>query len=188
MANGLAAVIIVLSVMTFFREMDATWGRETLLSRLWSPRLLASVSPINSINGYGLFRVMTTERPEIVVEVSDDGTTWKEYEFRWKPGDTRRRPAFVQPHMPRLDWQMWFAALGPESAQPWLARLLERLLAGDKAVMNLLGTNPLPHQPRYARLAYYQYQFTTRAERAQTGGWWKRQFVGYLTETVSRER
>ena len=178
----LAICIAVLSLMTFFREMDATRGRS---SGLWSPRLLAWIAPLNSVNGYGLFRVMTIERPEIVIEVSDDGATWKEHGFRWKPGDVQRRPAFVQPHMPRLDWQMWFAALAPESAQRWLSRLLERLLAGDKVVMNLLGPNPLLQPPRYARLAYYRYHFTTRAERAQTGAWWKRRFIGYLTDAMS---
>jgi lipase maturation factor 1 len=183
--NIIAIVIAVLSVMTLFREMDVTWGRPTLLTYLWSPRLLNWVAPLDSVNGYGLFRVMTTERPEIVVDVSDDGMTWKEYPFRWKPGEVRRRPAFVQPHMPRLDWQMWFAALGPESAREWLSRLVERLSADDADVTRLLGPNPLGHPPRYARLSYYQYRFTTRAERTQTGAWWRREFVGYLTNTIS---
>ena len=56
---------------------------------------------------------MTTVRPEIVIEASVDGTTWRDYEFRWKPGDVSSRPRFVQPRMPRLDWLMWFAALDP---------------------------------------------------------------------------
>jgi lipase maturation factor 1 len=127
---------------------------------------------------------MTTERPEIVIEVSEDGQTWKEYEFRWKAGNVLRRPRFVEPHMPRLDWQMWFAALDPASAQGWLQRLLTRLLDGDTAVARLLGPNPLAGRPRYARLAYYQYHFTTSAERAATGAWWKREFLGYLTGTI----
>ena len=60
-----------------------------------SPRMLSWIAPFESVNGYGLFRVMTTERPEIVIEVSEDGVTWKEQEFRWKPGDLERRPAGV---------------------------------------------------------------------------------------------
>ncbi|HEY5281768.1 MAG TPA: lipase maturation factor family protein [Polyangia bacterium] len=32
--------------------------------------------------------------------------------LKYKPGDLNHRPAFVAPHQPRLDWQMWFAALG----------------------------------------------------------------------------
>ncbi|HEY6098960.1 MAG TPA: lipase maturation factor family protein, partial [Anaeromyxobacter sp.] len=73
-------------------------------------RIASAVSPFRIVNGYGLFAVMTTRRPEIVVEGSRDGTVWTPYEFRWKPGDPLRRPQFVAPHQPRLDWQMWFAA------------------------------------------------------------------------------
>src|SRR5262249_55553453 len=73
--------------------------------------LARTAAPLRLVNGSGLFAVMTTTRPEIVVEGSADGDTCAEYEFRWKPGDLSRPPPFVQPHQPRLDWQMWFAAL-----------------------------------------------------------------------------
>jgi lipase maturation factor 1 len=127
---------------------------------------------------------MTTERPEIVIEVSADGAAWKEYDFRWKPGDVTHRPRFVEPHMPRLDWQMWFAALDPRSAQGWLAPLIQRLLEGDEQVARLLGPNPLADRVRCVRLAYYLYHFNTRAERATTGAWWKRQRLTNLTNAI----
>lgn len=111
--NVVAACIAVLSAMTLVREMDRTRRVRGPFDRGWPGALLTWVSPLNSVNGYGLFRVMTTQRPEIVIEVSSDGTVWKEQEFKWKPGDVMRRPQFVEPHMPRLDWQMWFAALDP---------------------------------------------------------------------------
>jgi hypothetical protein len=182
-AIGIAAV----SVLTFFREIDATRGRQGIAGA-WADPVFNWVMPIHSINGYGLFRVMTTERPEIVIEVSEDAENWKEYEFRWKAGDPMRRPRFVAPHMPRLDWQMWFAALDPRSAQGWLLRLVARVLDGDESVTRLLGPNPLPGPPRYARLVYYQYRFTSSAERAKTGAWWKREFTGYLTGTLDRRQ
>ncbi len=182
-ANVIALVVAALSVLTLLREMDATRGRRMIAGE-WAERILDWVAPFNSVNGYGLFRVMTTERPEIVIEVSQDGQTWKEYEFRWKPGDVMRRPRFVEPHMPRLDWQMWFAALDPPSAQNWLSRLVTRLLDGDTVVMSLLGPSPLARPPRFARLVYYRYHFTSSAERAKTGAWWKREFRGYLTNTI----
>jgi lipase maturation factor 1 len=185
-ANGAAVVIALLSAMTFFREIDLTWGRSSPLERLWSTRALAWTEPFNSISGYGLFRVMTTERPEIVIEVSEDGVTWKEQEFRWKPGDLKRRPAVVQPHMPRLDWQMWFAALDPASAQEWLRPLTLRLLNHERLVVDLLAPSPLQGEPKFARLAYYRYHFTSRQERAEIGAWWKREFVGYLTDVIRR--
>jgi lipase maturation factor 1 len=182
--NVVAVGIAVLSVMTLFREMDRTRHVRGPFDRGWPGMVLTWVSPLNSVNGYGLFRVMTTERPEIVIEVSADGTTWKEQEFRWKPGDVTRRPRFVEPHMPRLDWQMWFAALDPSSAQDWLLSLADRLLAGDTAVTRLLGPNPLNGRPRYVRLVYYQYHFTSFSERAKDGVWWKREFLAYLTEPI----
>ena len=185
-ANGAAVVIALLSTMTFFREMDWTWRRQSPLEHLWSSRVLSWVAPLDSINGYGLFRVMTTDRPEIVIEVSEDGATWKEQEFRWKPGDLKRRPAVVQPHMPRLDWQMWFAALDPASAQEWLRPLTLRLLNQERPVVDLLAPSPLRGEPRFARLAYYRYHFTSRQERGETGAWWKREFVGYLTDVIRR--
>jgi len=182
--NVIAIAIAVLSVMTLFREMDRTRRVRGPFDRDWPGTLLTWVAPFNSINGYGLFRVMTTARPEIVIEVSDDGAAWKEQEFRWKPGDVMRRPRFVAPHMPRLDWQMWFAALDPLSAQEWLLTLAERLIAGEPAVTRLLGPNPLEDRPRYVRLAYYRYHFTSVSERAKTGAWWRREFVAYLTEPI----
>jgi hypothetical protein len=184
--NAVAVGIIGLSLLAFAREIDSTRGRSSLFSGTFANTLLALVAPFDSINGYGLFRVMTTERPEIVIEISEDRLTWAEYEFRWKAGDVRRRPRFVGPHMPRLDWQMWFAALDPRSAQPWLVPLLQRLLDREPAVTRLLEPNPLEDRARYARLAYYQYRFTSAAERAATGAWWKREFVGYLTSPISR--
>jgi hypothetical protein len=170
--------------MTLVREIDRTRRLRGPFDRGWPGQLLTWVAPLNSINGYGLFRVMTTERPEIVIEVSEDGAVWKEQEFRWKPGDVMRRPRFVEPHMPRLDWQMWFAALDPFSAQDWLLTLARRLAADEPTVTTLLGPNPLGAPPRYVRLAYYQYHFTSASERARTGAWWKREFVSYLSEPI----
>src|SRR5438046_10082044 len=90
---------------------------------------------------------MTTERFEIVIEGGADTVHWREYQFRWKPGDPARRPPFVAPHMPRLDWQMWFAALNPEGARDWLVPLLRHLLQGTPEVLDLLGENPFPSGP-----------------------------------------
>ena len=183
-----AIAIAVLSVMTMFREMDRTRRVRGPFDRGWPAALLTSIAPLNSINGYGLFRVMTTARPEIVIEVSDDGTVWREQELRWKPGNVTRRPRFIEPHMPRLDWQMWFAALDPFSAQDWLVRLADRLIAGDTTVARLLAPNPLTNPPRYVRFAYYRYHFTAFSERAKTGGWWTREFLTYLTDPIEAQR
>jgi predicted DCC family thiol-disulfide oxidoreductase YuxK len=144
-----------------------------------------AVAPLRSTNGYGLFAVMTTERPEIVVEGSDDGTEWRAYEFRWKPGDPLRRPRFVAPHQPRLDWQMWFAALGDYRSNPWLLNLLGRLAEGAPEVLALLARNPFPeHPPRLVRAVVYDYRFTNADERRRTGAWWKRQLRGLYAPVI----
>ena len=150
-----------------------------------------AVMQFESINGYGLFANMTTERPELVIEGSDDGISWRAYEFRWKPGDVRRRPRFCAPHMPRLDWQMWFAALdlvrGRED--PWVWRFLERLSEGSPPVLNLLRDNPFPHRPpRDLRVVVYYYRFTTGAERARSGAWWERTQLGVWTTVERRQQ
>ena len=38
----------------------------------------------------------------------------------------------IAPHQPRLDWQMWFAALGSYQHDPWIIHLMYRLLIGQK--------------------------------------------------------
>jgi hypothetical protein len=148
----------------------------------WPPavsRMVARLAPFRLVNSYGLFAIMTTMRPELLVEGSADGRTWQAYAFTWKPGDLTRRPRFVAPHQPRLDWQMWFAALGGAVSQPWVGAFLARLLEGAPAVVKLLAHNPFPDRPpRYVRALLYQYRFTTVAERRHNGTWWKRELQG----------
>jgi hypothetical protein len=140
------------------------------------------VEPFHSANAYGLFAVMTTERPEILLEGSDDGRTWKPYTFRWKPGDVSRRPRFCSPHMPRLDWQMWFAALaGDCRLQAWFLAFERRLLEGSPEVLRLLGPDPFPDQPpRYLRARLYVYRFTGWGDR----DWWRREEAGWFCPPV----
>lgn len=139
----------------------------------------SEIAPFRTVNRYGLFAVMTTTRNEIVVEGSDDGIHWRPYEFKDKPGDVNRSPGFVAPFQPRLDWQMWFAALGSYSQNPWLERFCERLLQGSPPVLALLQHNPFPqHPPQFIRAEWYAYRFTTASERRATGAWWHRQAAG----------
>jgi len=147
------------------------------------------VSPLRTVNSYGLFAVMTTTRPEIIVEGSNDGVTWLPYEFKWKPGDLNRAPGFVAPHQPRLDWQMWFAALGDYQSNPWFMNFMVRLLQGSPEVLALLKKNPFPDQPpRRLRAVLYEYRFTDIATRRRTGAWWHREQKGlYCPEITLRE-
>ncbi len=141
------------------------------------------------VNGYGLFRVMTKDRCEIVLEGSAEGVEWLPYEFNWKPGDVKRVPGWCAPHQPRLDWQMWFAALERPQQNPWLVGLIVRLLQGSDDVSRLLAHNPFPERPpRYIRAMFYRYRFTTVSELRQSGAWWKRQELREYLPTVSLDQ
>jgi hypothetical protein len=145
----------------------------------WSARVMQRLAPLMISNSYGLFAVMTTTRLELEIEGSDDLQEWRRYEFRWKPGALQAAPRQVAPHMPRLDWQMWFAALNPYQPPPWLINLQQRLLQGVPAVTALLRNNPFPTAPpTYLRLLLYSYTFTDRTTRRASGDWWQRTLIG----------
>jgi predicted DCC family thiol-disulfide oxidoreductase YuxK len=135
--------------------------------------------PSGIVNRYGLFAVMTTSRPEIVIEGSDDGIEWKPYEFKFKPGDVVKPLRWVAPYQPRLDWQMWFAALTRHENAPWFARLIKRLLEGSPEVVNLLDNNPFPDKPpQVIRAVLYDYHFTDASTRRATKAVWTRRVLG----------
>jgi len=144
------------------------------------------IAPLRIVNTYGLFAVMTTTLPEIIVEGSDDGVHWREYGFKYKPGDVMRRPQWNFPHQPRLDWQMWFAALGTARESPWFSLFLQRLLENSPAVTALLGINPFPHEPpRYVRALLYDYRYSSPEEKKTTGAWWVRQPEGIYYPAIA---
>ena len=143
-------------------------------------------APFALVNGYGLFAHMTVVRPEIDIEGSADGETWLPYRFKWKPGPLDARPRQVAPHQPRLDWQMWFAALSPEPQPAWFNGLLFRLLQGEPSVTALFAHNPFPDEPpKFVRAVYYQYAFTDLETRQETGQWWNRSKIGLYRPSVS---
>jgi hypothetical protein len=163
-------------------------GLLTLLAGIGVPlpspalRVMGVVDPLHLVNGYGLFAVMTTTRPEIIVEGSNDGETWKVYEFRYKPGDVWRAPPIVAPHQPRLDWQMWFAALGSVRQNRWFLLFVEKLLRGEPAVLRLLLRDPFEGTPpKWVRARVFQYHFTRLGE----SGWWRREETGAYLNPVS---
>ena len=146
--------------------------------------LAGFVLPFRITGGYGLFAIMTTDRPELVIQGSDDGVTWKPYEFKWKPGTLRRRPEFTTPMMPRLDWQMWVPFFSPDPRDNvWFVLFLQRLREGSPTVLRLLQSNPFPdHPPQYIRAVLYDYQMTDFAQKRATGAWWRRTEKGIYYE------
>ena len=180
----LACLVLVLSVMQLahtFRER-VPWPAPLRGLYGW-------LAPLRTFNSYGLFAVMTTNRLEIVVQGSNDGTNWLDYEFKYKPGDLKRRPGFVEPHQPRLDWQMWFAALGDYKQNPWFVNFCIRLLQDSPEVEGLLKRNPFAKgAPRYIRAVVYEYHFTDFRTRRRTGEWWRRELKGRYLPVVSLKR
>jgi Lipase maturation factor/DCC1-like thiol-disulfide oxidoreductase len=147
---------------------------------------LAWASPFGVVNNYGLFATMTMTRPEISIEGSNDAIEWQPYIFPYKPGPLNRAPGWAAPFQPRLDWQMWFAALGNYRENPWLPHFMMRLLQGSPPVLQLIEQNPFPGQPpKYMRAMVYRYRFTNFDERRQTGNWWKRELLGTYFPTIS---
>jgi lipase maturation factor 1 len=176
-----ASMLLVLSVAIVLSVVaDITWGPTNRLVRLEAPFGIA--------NSYGLFAVMTTTRDEIIVEGSNDGREWRAYEFKYKPGDVYRAPPWVAPHQPRLDWQMWFAALGSYRDNPWFLNFAVRLLQGSPEVLRLVAKNPFPGAPpKYIRAQVYRYWFTDWATRRKTGAWWNRSPRGVYLPPISLE-
>ena len=182
-ASAVAVLAITMPINAMFL-IEACDPEATL------PRPLASfhamLAPLRIVNGYGLFRVMTKRRPEIVIEGSADGVDWVPYEFKWKPGEPGVMPRWVAPHQPRVDWQMWFAALGSYRTSQWIDGLMLGLLRNQAPVVDLLARNPFRQKPpRYVRAILYEYNFTTASERRATGNWWKRRELKEYIPSVS---
>ncbi len=179
----LTVVVVPLTLIPFLRTVgvNQTWPAPVGWLFGWT-------QPWRTFNSYGLFAVMTSTRPEIIVQGSDDGRNWKDYEFKYKPGDVRRAPGFAAPYQPRLDWQMWFAALDPARARLWFFNFERCLLQNSSAVLALLGPNPFPKEPpKYIRAQLYEYHFTDRATRRTTGAWWRRELKGLYAPPLSLE-
>jgi predicted DCC family thiol-disulfide oxidoreductase YuxK len=149
--------------------------------------VIAAVQPLHITNTYGLFTNMTTERPEVIVQGSRDGETWKTYDFAHKPDTASDALPIIAPHQPRLDWQLWFAALrGNYQNAPWFRAFTRSLLQGNDQVEALLAQNPFPNDPpQYIRAQLYRFEYTSPDERRQTGAAWNRERVGTYMPAAS---
>ncbi|HTW67077.1 MAG TPA: lipase maturation factor family protein [Bryobacteraceae bacterium] len=178
-AAAVAAVLLILSVSEVWETFFTTSFEE-------GNAAVRLAAPFQIANTYGLFATMTTTRPEIIVEGSNDGVSWLPYVFPYKPGALEQPPHWVAPYQPRLDWQMWFAALTNFRSSPWFVNFMVRLLQGSPAVSGLLAKNPFPTAPpRYVRAELFDYRFTNFAERRATGDWWSRTPHGLYFPAIS---
>jgi predicted DCC family thiol-disulfide oxidoreductase YuxK len=180
-AATVAAIVVVLSVSELWGMFFGSTSEEGSALVRWA-------APFGIVNTYGLFAMMTTTRPEIIVQGSADGQTWLDYEFKYKPGDLRRGPRWVAPFQPRLDWQMWFAALSGPRGAPWFDNFLVRLLQGSPEVRALLAKDPFAGaRPKYVRALLFDYGFTDFTTRRETGAWWRRSPRGMYFPQISLE-
>lgn len=131
-------------------------------------------------------------RSEVVIEGSNQiGSEWKEYGFRFKPGNVTDAPSIVAPHHPRLDEQMWFAAKGQYEHNHWLLNLVYRLLCNQKEVLELIKENPFPDEPpQYIRATLYRYQFASKdrtSSRYSVSNWWVRKRIGEYLPVLTKD-
>ncbi|NWQ70264.1 LMF2 factor, partial [Neopipo cinnamomea] len=163
--------------------------------KLWPGihQLFGAVERFQVVNSYGLFRrpPRVGGRPEVVLEGSYDGHSWTEIEFMYKPGNVSAAPAVVAPHQPRLDWQLWFAALGHHPPSPWFSALVLRLLQGQRDVIRLVQVDESRYPfsarpPTFLRAQLYKYWFTGPSEGSPgPAPWWRRQHVQEFFPAVS---
>ena len=180
-ARIVAAIVMVLSVSEMWTMFFGSAIEEGI-------SLVRIAAPFGIVNTYGLFAMMTTSRPEIIVQGSNDRQTWLDYEFKYKPGDLRIPPRWVAPFQPRLDWQMWFAALAGPRGAPWFDNFMVRLLQGSPEVRVLLGKDPFPQAPpKYVRALLFDYGFTDFSTRRETGAWWRRRARGMYFPEISMD-
>lgn len=151
----------------------------------------ASFDRLNLVNTYGAFGSVGKERNEVILEGTDDETPsdsarWREYEFKCKPGDVMRRPCVVAPYQPRIDWQIWFAAMQSIDTNPWLVHLVAKLLHNDPGALRLLANDPFPEKPpRFIRAELYRYRFAPPGDTS--GAWWQRERLGSYMPALSAD-
>jgi hypothetical protein len=146
------------------------------------------LEPLRIANQYGLFAVMTHARYEIEFQGSMDGKTWTPYPFRYKPQDPMKAPGIYAPYQPRFEWNLWFASLGSWQQYKWVVWTEVRLLENSKDVLELFAANPFPSAPPKAvRAVIYQYWFTTRQEKRETGAWWRRELLGEYAPALTMQ-
>jgi Lipase maturation factor len=178
------AIAVALSIIV-------VWLSIPTVLNLASGRQLMNYSfdPLDLVNTYGAFGTVGRERDEIVFEGTDDtlitgDTKWKEYEFKAKPGDPNRRPPFIAPYQPRIDWQIWFAAMASPAEYPWTLHFVWKLLRNDRGTLSLIANNPFPDEPpHYIRARLYRYRFAPIGEKA----WWKREPIGEWLPALSTD-
>jgi hypothetical protein len=175
LGRGGATLFVALSLA----EATLHFSQPGLLVGLLRP-LLSLNDSFRLVGTYHLFGSITRARiePEFQTALApvspDDEAAWTPHHLWHKPGDVNRRPDFVAPHQPRVDFQLWFYGLSYERREPlYVGALVARLCEDPDAVQPLFRA-PLPPHPAAVRIVYWHYQFASPAETDATGAWWRR--------------
>jgi len=154
------------------------------IANLFSPHQLmnSSFHSLDLVNTYGAFGSVGRERLNVVFEGTDaaapnESAPWKPYPYMALPTDLNRMPPQIAPYQPRLDWQMWFAAMSTPQDYPWTVNLVWKLLHNDPGALSLFASNPFPGKPpHYIRAVLYRYRFAPPGN--PDGRWWNREELG----------
>lgn len=195
LVSSVAIWLFCISTVPYSASLESESFRSLWpIVRKWHAR----VDHLHLVSAYGLFRVMTGVggRPELIIEGGDSPTgPWKEFQFIYKPGNVTAPQKFNVPHQPRLDWQLWFAALGSHPQEgPWFDNFIYRLLEGESTVLDLLDRDHMPRfladrPPRYIRVLKYKYRYTSRqASGPLKRAWWTRTLEGIWMPATDRTR
>jgi len=147
-----------------------------------------SFTALPLVNTYGAFGSVGRERLQLVIEGTRDeeltpGTRWTAYQPRCQPADPARRPCWMSPYHRRLDWLLWFAAMGSPREYPWAVNLVAKLLDGDRRVLGLFAWDPFAGTPpRHVRVELYRY----RLARPGAPAAWERERLGPWLPPLSR--
>jgi len=149
-----------------------------------------SFDPLDLVNTYGAFGSVGKERYNVVFEGTEaefpnDSTDWKPYPYKGLPVALDERPPQIAPYQLRLDWQMWFAAMGTPAQYPWTLNLIWKLLQNDPGAVGLFRSNPFPDKPPlYVRAVLYRYSLVRPNPQ---GLWWKRERLGLWLPPLSAD-
>jgi hypothetical protein len=182
-------------------EKAVVWGLVVIVSLLSIPVVQNLISSnqamnfsfnrLNLVNTYGAFGSVGNERYELVLEGAQDNvitadTEWKEYDFKGKPTDVYETPPIIAPYQPRVDWQIWFAAMQRPEYNPWLLNMIWKLLENDSGTLSLLEKNPFPNEPpKHIRVLFYRYKFAPLNNKE--GKVWEREYIGVWLAPLSKE-
>ena len=178
-----AGVVVVLCVAASIGPFLSQFGVPVRPAAL--ARVDAALRPFRIASCYTMFCIVPAERYGLVVQGSDDGENWRDYEPLGIPSREERAPVLFAPYHDYLGFKLWFAGFCPPSQDGWLRVLQHRLLAGEPAVTRLFAKAPFAGAPKWVRIAWFRFCFATPEQRAM-GQFWVREGLGIRVPAASR--